>query len=183
LIETVTHPLWYGTLYEVCFREESGTQLVDLDSWINVTHCGTHNDYEDGGGDHVDILNCTNKLALNVGLMQLDMETVEGNVTRVFQYHYDSLNSLGSKLCDMLLHSGDNPWMFTDGNIISIWEGMTAVNDKVEGAHQQLALNLSYVVQARVRGMHTDMVSAAKADAVHEVQVSMSLVRNNVQAL
>jgi hypothetical protein len=54
----------------------------------------------------------------------------------------------------MRLRIGDDPGTFTDENV-SIWEYRDVINEKLEGACQQLSLDLYSIVQEAVRGMHS----------------------------
>jgi hypothetical protein len=157
--------------------------LVELAEWVDVPPW-VEPLYNDGGLDEPLIREtlCTNKLALNLGSTKLAVETVDGNVHRGFAGCDDTLNSLGGQLHYLHLRLGTNPDTFSDSNA-SLWEGISVVSGKVDGAPQQLALDVSSLVKATFSEMRSELLAEAKSKTRQECVVSVNLMRNEMRVL
>jgi hypothetical protein len=113
--------------------------------------------------------------------MKLAVETVDGGVQRLFSDHDDTLDALGGQLHDLHLHSGINPDTLSDPNA-SLWEGIAVGNGNVDGARQQLDLDVFYLVKVTMSEMRSELLAQAKVEARQKVAASVNLMRNDMHA-
>jgi hypothetical protein len=148
LVETATQPFAFGTPRKVQFNEEYGTELVEFSEWVDAPLLVPPMENDDILEPLIGETLRTNKLVLNVGLLNLEVETVYGNAHR---------DALGGQLHDLHLRLGNNP--------APSRKGIYVVNGKVGGARQQLALDVSSLVKATVSEMRVDILPEAKAES------------------
>jgi hypothetical protein len=157
-------------------------ELVKMSGCVDVSPRGSHIEDDDGVGPLTGETLRTNQLAINVGLMKMAVEMVDDNVQRGLAGHDDAIDSLGGQLHDMRIHISNNPDAFSDANA-SVWEGLSAVNGKVDGAHQQLTSDASSLVTAAVTEMRLEFLASVKAEARREFMASVNLVRTDMHSL
>jgi hypothetical protein len=130
IVETIMRPFEYGTPRKVKFQAEPVSESLEDLGWTDVLPRGASTLEEDSDPAFDDSLR-TNKLAINLELMMINMETLERHLSKGFFSYEETLESLGIQNHATRVQVGKDSGIYTSGED-SVWEGIDGSHVKVD---------------------------------------------------